>query len=125
MSAERIRGIVLCGIIAAMCIVVLAVDNPLAAVGLQVAPAEAEQQTATEYQPPIITQLRTRTHVIGVHSTARSTKQLFTVAGTDGQVVAERISLSEFRARFPELYDTYRWSFAEAWAGSDVSVPSR
>ncbi len=65
----------------------------------------------------VIVYLKGRQHTVTVY-----TGQRFGIASNDGKVLAESLSLQEFQARFPQTYQFYRWSYAEAWAGTDLSV---
>lgn len=58
--------------------------------------------------------LKSRRHTLTVYKGQR-----FGVASDDGKVLAGNIGVKELQKRFPSVYQNYRWSYAEAWAGTD------
>jgi hypothetical protein len=72
-------------------------------------------------EPRVLVMLKSREHVVTVYSgLGQPDGQQFKIASRDGEVLAERLSMADFQDRYPTLYDFYRTSFAEAWAGMEL-----
>ncbi len=61
----------------------------------------------------VIVYLKGRQHTLTVYS-----RQRFGTISNNGIVLADRLSLQEFQARFSGAYQLYRWSYTEAWTDS-------
>lgn len=83
---------------------VATVDNPQKTT--QVKPAKAQGQ--------ILAYVKGRDLVVGIYSGQR-----FDVRDLAGNLVAANLNVMQFQKRYPQLYENYRTSFAEAWAGMD------
>ena len=56
--------------------------------------------------------IKGRNQTLTVH-----TGQRFSVSSNDGKTLAAEVSVVELRKRYPQIYEFYRSSYAEAWAG--------
>jgi len=85
----------------------------------------SEARTPVEAPRPqqhrrVLVMLKSRQHVVTVYSgVGRPQGQQFKITSTDGEVLADGLRIGEFQGEFPMLYEFYRTSFAEAWAGTD------
>jgi hypothetical protein len=70
--------------------------------------------------PPVIGQLKSRHHTILIHTGSDGPR--FTVATLDGNVIAEALSVDEIQAQHPEIYKTYKESFANYEVYLDASI---
>ncbi len=99
----------------------------------QVADAQEENRAVrqpVEAQRPmnrrVLVMLKSRRHVVTVYSgVGRPEGQRYKVSTLDGEVLADGLGMGDFQVQFPTLYEFYRTSFAEAWAGTDFSVEPR
>lgn len=67
---------------------------------------------------PVLIYLRTRDHIVAVHrSVGNQAGARVSVFGARGELLAEEMTGVEMQQRFPALYEQYRRSYAEAWAG--------
>ena len=99
--------------------------EPRAAQSLQsTAPADANTQAAAKGQqtetlsdsPVLIVTIQSRDHSVKVYSDDR-----FTVQNTEGQLVAELVTGSEFKQLLPEVFADVNDALAEnAWAGLNI-----
>ena len=60
----------------------------------------------------VIVFIKGRNRTLTVHTGHR-----FSVSSNDGKTLAAEVSAVELRNRYPQLYEFYRSSYAEAWAG--------
>ena len=102
------------------------VNNPEAAqTAERGADAEPASRISSEENrtPPIIGHLKGRTHTITIHTSPDGPR--FSVKTEDGQVLAEALSANEIQAKLPEIYNTYRSTFARTESGAfmDASRP--
>jgi hypothetical protein len=80
-----------------------------------------DEKGASKTTPPIIGQLKSRHHTILIHTGSDGPR--FTVATLDGKVIAEALSVDEMQAQHPEIYETYKSSFAKYDGYLDASSP--
>lgn len=76
--------------------------------------------TATPRPGVVVTVLQTRDHEITVYSTDRGPR--FTVAAAGGVVLAQQLTVDEFRNSFPGLHRRYDTAFAGETLGLDASI---
>lgn len=74
---------------------------------------------ASKATPPIIGQFKSRHHTILIHIGSDGPR--FSVATLDGKVIAEALSVDEMQAQHPEIYKTYKESFANYEGYLDAS----
>ena len=77
-------------------------------------PQAAAPARPAEPRGQILAYIKGRDHVVGIYSGQR-----FDVRDLEGKLVASDLDVLQFRRQYPELYENYRTSFAEAWAGMD------
>jgi len=66
----------------------------------------------------VLLYLKSRDFLLAVHAgDGRTGAVRFSVSAPDGKQVALEISADELQTRFPDLYQSYRTSYADAWAG--------
>jgi hypothetical protein len=95
----------------------ITVQNPVRIVFLYAEPqtvAVNDERDHGEKPGRVVVLLKSRRHTVTVY-----TGQRFGIASNDGKVLAGNIGVKEFQKRFPGVYQYYRWSYAEAWAGMD------
>lgn len=85
-----------------------------------VEPAEAQVAPAPTPSGQVITTLQTRDHEVTVYVTHSGPR--FTVAAAGGVVLAEQLTVDEFRGSFPSLHERYDSAFAEDGVGLDASL---
>ncbi len=69
---------------------------------------------------PVVGELRSRKHTIIIYSAPAGPR--FTVHGTDGLVIATALTADEMRERHPDIYETYKSTFAQGNSSLDASV---
>ena len=89
---------------------------------------EVPQQTVEQPSSPVrqqelghrIVYLQSSAHRVAVY-----TSQRFDITTVEGTLVASGITQAQFQRDYPDLYDFYRTSYAEAWAGTDTAIQTR
>jgi hypothetical protein len=78
--------------------------------------ADAERNPQSKRR--ILVYIKSRDYLLAVHtwSGEGDTGPRFTVTTTDGRELMSEVSSDELRMHYPELYESYRTSYAEAWA---------
>ena len=85
------------------------------------APAKIpDELVGSKITPPIIGQLKSRKHTILIHTASDGPR--FTVTTHDGKVIAAALSVSEMQAMHPDIFKTYKESFANFESYLDASV---
>lgn len=76
---------------------------------------QRQVRTPTRTPGRILAYVRGRDLTVTIFSSNR-----FDVARNSGQLLAENLNVVEFQNRYPALYESYRTSYAEAWAGEPL-----
>lgn len=79
-----------------------------------------DDRVGSKITPPIIGQLKSRHHTILIHTGSDGPR--FTVATLDGKVIAAALTVDQMQAQHPEIYRTYKESFANYEGYLDASI---